>query len=168
MNTPSKQYMVIIVRNNAGVLARISSLFNQRAFNIDSLTVSTTDVPGISRITVAATGDATILDQLRSQTLKLYEVLEIYPVSEEDSLLRELLLLKVRVNDENREQIASIAKSNHARVLDLTDDYLIIEMTAIPAHIDLFLQLLEPFDIVEMCRTGATAIAKGKRTFQNK
>ncbi|MBR6410171.1 MAG: acetolactate synthase small subunit [Clostridia bacterium] len=161
----SKHFMVIIVKNNAGVLARISSLFCQRAFNIESLTVSTTDSPLISRITVATSGDDAYFEQLRSQTLKLSEVLEIYPVDTDSTVIRELLLLKLRVTDQNRDQIVSIAESNHARVLSEQDHCLVVEMTADPTTIDLFIELMMPFDFVEMCRTGATAIAKGATSF---
>jgi len=163
----SRHYLVIIVENNAGVLARISSLCCQRAFNIDSLTVSTTGSPKVSRITIVTSGDDDSFEQLRSQTGKLPEVIAVFPADPDETLIRELLLLKFKVTDANRDQIISIAESNHARVIDKQEDHVVIEMTADPTTIDLFIELMLPFQLIEMCRTGATAIAKGATSFHS-
>ncbi|MBP5293551.1 MAG: acetolactate synthase small subunit [Clostridia bacterium] len=163
----SRHYLVAIVENNAGVLARISSLCCQRAFNIDSLTVSTTGSPNVSRITIVTSGDDDAFEQLKSQTAKLPEVIDVFPADPDETVIRELLLLKFEVTDENRFQITSIAESNHARIINNQDSTLVIEMTADPTTIDLFIELMMPFRLIEMCRTGATAIAKGATTFHS-
>ena len=105
-----KHYLSVLVANHAGVLARISSLFCQRGFNIDSLTVSATDNPEISRITIVTTGDEASFRQVRKQTEKLIETKALFPLNLRTSLLRELLLIKLRSNQETRQKIEEIAK----------------------------------------------------------
>ena len=160
-----KHYMVLLVENNAGVLTRVSSLFCQRGFNIDTLTVASTDHPGISRITISFCGNDKTYRQLIKQTEKLTETKMVIPIEPEFGILRELLLVKIETNPENSEQIKNLAVNNHFKVVDQSVGCVVLEMTGEPSHIDLMLALLKPFKVLEMCRTGVTALERGKVTY---
>ena len=160
-----KQYLSVLVENNEGVLARISSLFCQRGFNIDSLTVSATDNPEISRITIVTTGDESTFRQIRKQTEKLIETKALFPLNLRTSLLRELLLIKLRSNTEVKKQIEELAEKNGAAVIDVSVGCMVLELTGEPEKIDKFLLKLKDFEIIEMCRTGVTAMERGEVTY---
>lgn len=160
-----KHYLSVLVANHAGVLARISSLFCQRGFNIDSLTVSATDNPEISRITIVTTGDEASFRQVRKQTEKLIETKTLFPLNLRTSLLRELLLIKLRSNTEVKEKIEAIAKKYGAAIIDVSVGCMVLELTDEPDKVDNFLANLDGLEIVEMCRTGATAMERGEVTY---
>jgi len=160
-----KQCMVVLVDNNAGVLARISSLFVQRGFNIDSLTVSSTDDPKISRITVTTTGDARTFSQIMKQTAKLTEARLVFPIEPFVSLLRELLLVKFSTEDTDHEKLKSIIEDYGAKIIDISNGCFVAELTGDPDKIDDFLDAVKPFKMLEMCRTGATALERGKVSY---
>ncbi len=161
-----KQYLILLVENNSGVLTRISSLFCQRGFNIDSLNVSTTDNPRISRITIVTHGDEGKFRQIIKQTDKLIETKTIFPVEPCDSLLRELLLLKLEARTEDETKlIERLAKDVGAKIIDRTDDSLVLEYTGTPEEIDCLLEKAKSFRIAELCRTGVTALEKGKASY---
>ena len=160
-----KHYLSVLVENNEGVLARISSLFCQRGFNIDSLTVSATDNPEISRITIVTTGDESTFRQIRKQTEKLIETKAMFPLNLRTSLLRELLLIKLRSNTEIKKQIEELAEKNGAAVIDVSVGCMVLELTGEPEKIDTFLLKLKDFEIIEMCRTGVTAMERGEVTY---
>lgn len=160
-----KHYLSLLVENNEGVLARISSLFCQRGFNIDSLTVSATDNPEISRITIVTTGDESTFRQIRKQTEKLIETKAMFPLNLRTSLLRELLLIKLRSNTEVKKQIEELAEKNGAAVIDVSVGCMVLELTGEPEKIDKFLLKLKDFEIIEMCRTGVTAMERGEVTY---
>ncbi len=160
-----KHYLSVLVANHAGVLARISSLFCQRGFNIDSLTVSATDNPEISRITIVTTGDEASFRQVRKQTEKLIETKTLFPLNLRTSLLRELLLIKLRSNNEIKEKIENVAKKYGATVIDVSVGCMVLELTGEPDKVDAFLSGLEGLEIVEMCRTGVTAMERGEVTY---
>lgn len=157
----------VLVDNHAGVLSRVSGLYSRRGYNIDSLTVSTTDVPGISRITVVVNGDEYTLEQITKQLMKLEEVKKVERLKPEGSLFRELLLLKVKAPVENRASIKESVDIFRARILDMAPDTMIIELTGNQSKIDAFLEIMRPFGFVEMCRTGITAISRGTKTIYN-
>lgn len=160
-----KHYLSVLVANHAGVLARISSLFCQRGFNIDSLTVSATDNPEISRITIVTTGDEASFRQVRMQTEKLIETKTLFPLNLRTSLLRELLLIKLRSNNEIKEKIVLLAKEFNASIIDVSVGCMVLELTGEPEKVDKFLASLENFEIIEMCRTGVTAMERGEVTY---
>lgn len=160
-----KHYLSVLVANHAGVLARISSLFCQRGFNIDSLTVSATNNPEISRITIVTTGDDASFRQVRKQTEKLIETRTLFPLNIRTSLLRELLLIKLRSNPSVRGQINDIARAYKAEIIDVSVGCIVLELTGEPEKVDEFLKSLEDFEIVEMCRTGVTAMERGEATY---
>ncbi len=156
-----KQVLSVLVQNHAGVLARVASLFCQRGFNIDSLTVSTTNLPDVSRITIVTQGDEQMFSQIVKQTGKLIETKEIFPLDVSNSLLRELLLVKVAADETNRSAIHEIADIYKAKIIDLSVGSMAMELTGEPDKIDGFLQVLAQYDILEMCRTGVTAMERG-------
>ena len=157
-----KQCMVILVENNAGVLARVSSLFMQRGFNIDSLTVSSTENPKISRITVMTTGDQKIFSQILKQTGKLVETRMIFSVEPSFSLIRELLLVKFSTDHGNMDALKKIIEDFGANIIDMTNGCFVTELSASSEKIDDFLEATKPFEMIEMCRSGAIAMERGK------
>lgn len=156
-----KQCMVLLVENNAGVLARVSSLFMQRGFNIDSLTVSSTENPKISRITIVTTGDQKNLNQMMKQTAKLVETKMIFSVEPTFSLIQELLLVKLSTEDADVEALKKIISDFGASAVDVTSGCLITELAASSQVIDDFLEAISGFKMLEMCRSGAIAMERG-------
>lgn len=156
-----RKVISILVQNHAGVLARVSSLFGRRGFNIDSLTVSATNDPGISRITVVVHDDEKVLDQIMKQTQRLEETCNIFRLENEKSLLRELLLVRVAANAHNRGELREIADIYKARIIDMAPASMAIELTGEPEKIDAFLTMLGHYNVLELCRTGITAMARG-------
>lgn len=158
-----REVLSVLVDNHAGVLTRVASLFGRRGFNIDSLTVSATDDPETSRITIVVHDDAKVLEQIIKQTARLEETQEIFPLNTAQSLLRELLLVKVAADETNRSAIREIATIYKAKIIDLSPESMVMELTGEPEKIDGFLDVLAAYKIVEMCRTGITALERGDR-----
>lgn len=165
MNTNSTKNSIIamLVENNANVLSRIAMLFGKRGYNIDSLTVSATDDPTISRITIAARGDDRIIEQIILQTRKLVEVKAVELVDENDAILRELLLVKVEAEDKQLTKIREICEIYKGSIVDCSTKSVVCELTGKPGKIDGFLRVIEQYKILEMCRTGVTAIEHGNK-----
>ncbi len=157
-----KQCMVILVENNAGVLARVSSLFMQRGFNIDSLTVSSTENPKISRITVMTTGDQKNFSQILKQTNKLIETKMIFSVEPAFSLVRELLLVKFATDHTDVDALKKVIDEFSATIIDITSGCFVAELSASSQKIDDFLEAVSEFEKIEMCRSGAIAMERGK------
>ncbi len=157
-----KKYILsVIVQNNAGVLARVSSLFGRRGYNIDSLTVSATTDPRISRMSIVVTGDEAVLEQVLKQVSKLEEVIRVDHLQEDDSYCRELVFVKLQAKTGDvRDSIRQIADLYGARVVESTGGEIITELTEIPSRIDAFLDVVSNFKVLEMCRSGVTAILK--------
>ena len=158
-----KEVLSVLVDNHSGVLARVASLFGRRGYNIDSLTVSATNVPHIARITIVVSGDEAVISQIISQTRKLVETRDIFALNENRSLLRELLLVKLAANESKRSAIREVADIYGADIVDLSVDSMIVELTGAPTKIDAFLEVIKEYDILEMCRTGITALERGIR-----
>ncbi len=159
----SKKIMVlsILVDNTSGVLSRVSGLFSRRGYNIDSLTVGETENPLISRMTVVATGDEGILEQIKKQVSKLEDVREIVELTPDSSVCRELILIKVRATTEERTSLNTIASIFRANVVDVSAEYMMIELTGTISKIDAFIKLLDGFEIDELVRTGITGLTRG-------
>lgn len=157
----NQKFISVLVANHEGVLARLSSLFCQRGFNIDSLTVSATNDERLSRITITTRGDEQEILQIMRQTEKLHEFKGFFALDPESSLLRELLLIKVQVTDANLGTLREIAGVYKAKIIDLSVGSMVFELTGEPAKIDAFIELLKPHNILEMCRTGVTALQRG-------
>ena len=159
-NQIKKEVISILVDNQANVLTRVISLFGRRGFNIDSLTVSTTNDPKLSRITVVFTGTEQALHQIISQTAKLEVVRKIFTLDSAHSIYRELLL-KVHADKTERSAIKEIVEIYRGNIVDLSKESLIIELTGHSDKIDGFMDMMSCYDIAEVCRTGITGIGRG-------
>lgn len=156
-----KMVLSILVDNTAGVLSRVSGLFSRRGYNIDSLTAGVTQDSLYSRMTVVVNGDDQILEQIRKQLLKLEDVREVRELLPEESVCRELILVKVLATIEERQAVIAVADIFRAKIVDVAMESLMIELTGNQAKIDAFIKLLEGFTIKEMVRTGITGLARG-------
>ena len=151
----------MLVDNTSGVLSRISGLFSRRGYNIDSLTVGVTADPRYSRATVVAKGDRTILEQIEKQLSKLVDVIDIKRLEPESSICRELIMIKLKVNEENRQSIISVANIFRAKIVDVSKESLLIELTGNQSKIEAFIDLLNGYEILELARTGITGLSRG-------
>ena len=152
-----------LLANKSGVLTRISGLFARRGFNIDSISACATEDDDYSRITLVLDGDEHILDQLIKQLDKLIDVKKIACASEKDSVFRELCLVKVKAEAEKRAQLIEIKEIYKAKIVDLSPDSMILEITGEPNKLDGFINVIEPYGILEMARTGVTALSRGEK-----
>lgn len=150
----------VLVENKFGVLARVSGMFSGRGFNIDSLNVAPTHDPSLSRITTVLKGDEGQLDLCIKQLRKLINVVEVIDFKEGQAVGRELVLVKVRAPSEKRSEIVQIADIFRAKIVNLTSENLIIELTGTDDKITALLDLLEPFGILELARTGRLALKR--------
>lgn len=158
----------VLVRNSAGVLTRVSSLFARRGYNIDSLTVGPTNEENISRMTVVARGDQRILEQIEKQVRKLEDVIEIFALPRSSSVYRELVMIKVQSDASTRADIVSIVDIFRAKIVDVSPDSMVIEVTGDHGKINGLLAMLDGFNIVEIVRTGMAGIARGLNDFDIK
>ncbi len=156
-----RMVLSILVDNTAGVLSRVSGLFSRRGYSIDSLTVGETETPGISRMTVVATGDEQILDQIKKQVAKLEDVKSIIELADGESVCRELILVKVAVTQKDRQAIIAVADIFRAKIVDVSMESMMVELTGNQAKLDAFIKLLEGFEIIELVRTGITGLTRG-------
>ncbi len=151
----------LLVNNESGVLTRISGLFARRGFNIDSLSVGETENPRISRITIQAAGDEYVRSQIMHQLGKLHDVKKVALMDAAQTVLRELLLVKVHANPDTRGQVLDAVTVFRAKVIDLTPTTMTMELTGECTKLDAFITYLDPLGIIEVCRTGVTAIGRG-------
>ncbi|MCG8419356.1 MAG: acetolactate synthase small subunit [Proteobacteria bacterium] len=149
------------VEDRPGVLNRVTSLFRRRAYNIDSLTVGRTEIAGISRMTIVMEADAATARLVEANLYKLVNVLRVEDVTHEPTLLRDLSLIKVKANAEIRPKVMQIAEVFRARVVDVTTESLVLEITGTEDKIQGLIDVLQPFGIVEMVRTGIIAMTRG-------
>lgn len=155
-----KEVVSIYVDNKANVLTRVVSLYGRRGFNIDSLTVSVTNDPAISRITIVFEGDHLTLNQIVAQTEKLEVVRSIKTLGSSESFFRELLMVKVAADKNVRSEIKEIVDIYRAKIINLTQSEMVLELTGSPEKLNAFLAMLGEYDIIDICRTGVTGIEK--------
>lgn len=151
----------LLVDNQSGVLSRVSGMFSRRGYNIDSLSVGVTQDPKFSRMTVAVSGDDKILTQIKNQLNKLEDVVEIIELEDGASVCRELVLIKVKADLDQRQEIISMANVFRANIVDVSPDSLMIEITGNNGKIKAFINLLDGFEIEELVRTGLTGLTRG-------
>ena len=156
-----KMVLSILVENTVGVLSRISGLFSRRGYNIDSLTVSETERNGFSRMTIVVSGEDEVLEQIRKQVGKLVDVKDIIELKDGASVCRELILCKVKVDATDRQQVIAVADIFRAKIVDVSTDSMMIELTGNQQKLDAFVGLLEGFEIKELVRTGITGLTRG-------
>ena len=159
----SRFVIAVYVDNKAGVLTRVTAMFTRRGFNIDALTVGETENPECSRITIAMKGDVYAKEQLISQLKKMLVVKKV-AVLEEEPIKRELMLIKVTNKAEYRSDIMTAVDVFRASVIDYSPEGMCIEVTGSPSTIDACVKLMQPFGILEMCRTGIVALDRGTKT----
>jgi acetolactate synthase-1/3 small subunit len=150
-----------LVENRAGTLSRVSGLFSRRGFNIDSLTVGETDNPSISRMTIAVTGEERILEQIVKQLEKLVDVIAVQELESSSCLRREIILVKISVDEKNRPAILEIAGIFRARIVDVSQTSITVEATGNMEKLNGLLLLLRPYGILELARTGLVALERG-------
>ena len=156
-----KYILSVVVQNNAGVLARVSSLFGRRGYTIGSLTVSATTNPKISRMSIIVQGDEPILEQIIKQLLKLEEVMRVDHLQEDDSCCSELVFVKLEAqNGSVRDDIRQLCGLYDAHIVETSDNAMIVELSDVPSRIDAFLDVISNFEVIEMSRSGVTAIQK--------
>lgn len=156
----------MLVKNYAGVLSRIAGLFSRRGYNIDSLTVGETADPAVSRMTITASGDEDVLEQIQKQLSKLVDVKEIVELPPEASVSRELVLVKIQCDASSRQDVIAISDVFRAKIVDVSIDSLIIELTGSQSKIEAFIELLNGFKITELARTGITGLARGSASLK--
>lgn len=155
-----KEVLSIYVENKANVLTRVVSLYGRRGFNIDSLTVSSTNDPEISRITITFEGDNLTLHQIVSQTEKMEVVKSVKTLDSKRSFFRELLMVKVAADVEKRSEITEIVNIYRAKIISLTKKDMVIELTGSPDKLNAFMEMINEYEILDICRTGITGIEK--------
>ena len=153
--------LVVLVEDKPGVLNRVASLLRRRAFNIESLTVGHTEQPGTSRMTIVMDGDQTNVERVTANLYKLVNVLQVADLVEIPAVSRDLALIKVGVNATNRSEVMQLVEVFRSRIVDVANDSLIVEITGDEDKINSFVEVLRPFGILEMVRTGLVAMARG-------
>ena len=166
--TTSTHTLSVLVEDKPGVLARVASLFSRRGFNIESLAVGKTEIPGLSRITVVVDVEDLPLEQVTKQLNKLVNVLKIVELDPETSVQREHMLIKVRVDNSTRSQILEATNLFRARVVDVVTDALVIEVTGDSAKVKALLKVLEPYGIKEIAQSGLLAIGRGSKSISDR
>ena len=164
----SKFVIAVYVDNHFGVLTRVTSMFTRRGFNIDALTVGETESHEYSRITISLSGDGYAREQLINQMRKLVNVKKVEVIDEDNCFKRELMLIKVKNEKENRTDIQFAIDAYRAKVVDYSAESMCIEVTGDPGKIDAFVDLMKPYGIIELCRTGIVALERGTSTLLNK
>ncbi|AGX41319.1 acetolactate synthase small subunit [Clostridium saccharobutylicum] len=162
-----KYILSVLVKNSSGVLSRVSGLFSRRGYNIDSLTVGSTEDNSISRMTITLMGDDDVLEQVKKQLDKLEDVIRVVSFKVDECVYRELVLIKVRANAENRAAINETVKIFRSKIIDLSTDTLTIELTGDESKISALINLMKEYGIEELVRTGVTALQRGEKTINN-
>ena len=152
----------ILVANHSGVLSRVSGMFTRRGFNIDTLTVGETESPEFSRITISMHDDEAICNQIVKQLEKMYDVKKVQVMQRDETVARELLLIKIKNNAAERQDIMSVVDVFRAKITDYSP-----EIRGVSTKINAFIELLEPYGILEMCRTGLVALERGGNCLKN-
>lgn len=164
----SQHVLSLLVEDKPGLLTRVAGLFARRGFNIHSLAVGTTEVPGLSRITVVVDVEGAPLEQVTKQLNKLINVLKIVELEPEQSVQREHMLVKVRIDAGTRSQILEAVNLFRARVVDVAPDSLVIEVTGDSQKIEALLRVLEPFGIKEIAQSGLLAMGRGPKSISER
>jgi acetolactate synthase-1/3 small subunit len=156
-----KQILSLLVENTAGVVSHISGLFSRRGYNIDSFSAGVTADPRFTRITIVSTGDERVLEQIKKQLAKLEDVLDIKILEPDASVTRELILVKIRAKDTERQAVMNATEIFRGKIVDVTHDSMVIELTGQQAKLEAFLDLLAGYEILELARTGITGLTRG-------
>jgi acetolactate synthase-1/3 small subunit len=162
----SRHIISVLVENEAGALSRIAGLFSARGYNIETLTVAPTEDASMSRMTIVTSGSEDVIEQITKQLNKLIEVVKVIDLSEAEHIERELMLIKVRAGQKEREDMKRMADIFRGRVIDVSDNTYTIELTGDTRKLDAFIQALDQGSIIETVRTGASGIGRGNRVLR--
>ena len=157
----SKKVLSILVENTPGLTSRISGLFSRRGYNIDSFSAGVTADPRYTRVTIVTHGDEMILEQIEKQVSKLTEVVDVKVLEHGMSVKRELMLVKISATNMERQDVLTIVEIFHGKVVDVTHDSMILELTGNQDKLEAFLDMLGDYDILELARTGLTGLTRG-------
>ena len=157
----SKKVLSILVENTPGLTSRISGLFSRRGYNIDSFSAGVTADPRYTRVTIVTHGDDMILEQIEKQVSKLTEVVDLKVLEHGLSVKRELMLVKISARNNDRQDVLTIVEIFHGKVVDVTHDSMILELTGNQDKLEAFLDMLGDYDILELARTGVTGLTRG-------
>ncbi|WP_028236036.1 acetolactate synthase small subunit [Pseudobutyrivibrio sp. MD2005] len=157
----SKKVLSILVENTPGLTSRISGLFSRRGYNIDSFSAGVTADPRYTRVTIVTHGDEMILEQIEKQVSKLTEVVDLKVLEHGQSVKRELMLVKISARNNDRQDVLTIVEIFHGKVVDVTHDSMILELTGNQDKLEAFLDMLGDYDILELARTGLTGLTRG-------
>lgn len=167
MEAGKTKVISVLVENKPGVLHMISNLFRRRNFNIESITVGATEQPEIARMTITVNEDEKVLDQVVKQVAKQIDVLKVQELEQGNYVMRELSLIKVKVSDsKERSDIINFVEVFRGRIIDVSADSLTVEITGTPDKIDAFLNLMKTYGIIELARTGITALSRGAKSIR--
>lgn len=155
-----KKIYSVLVENRSGVLCKVAGLFSRRCFNIDSIAVGETDDPSVSCMTIVSSGHQTTMDQIEKQLNKKLDVIKVKTFSEEKSISRELMLIKIKYNKGNRRDIMDICTVMDAKIVDMSKTHMVIQVCDLPERTELFIKMLQGISIVEVARTGTLALQK--------
>ena len=155
-----KKIYSVLVENRSGVLCKVAGLFSRRCFNIDSLAVGETEDASVSRMTIVSSGDERTIEQIEKQLNKKIDVIKVKTFDEPASVSRELMLMKVKYNKNNRRDIMETCDIMHADIVDMSKNMLIIQICDVPERVRLFISMMQGISIVEMARTGTLALQK--------
>ena len=158
-----KKVFQLLTNNTSGVLSRITGLFSRRSYNIESITAGVTADPKYSRITIVTSGDDEILEQIEKQLAKLVDVKDIKELKPDESVYRELCLIKIKADAAQRQNVISVVNVFRANVVDVSADSLIVEITGNQSKIEAFINLLEGYEILEIARTGLAGLSRGAK-----
>jgi acetolactate synthase I/III small subunit len=153
----------ILIENESGALSRVAGLFSARGYNIESLTVAPTEDPSLSRMTLVTSGSDQIIEQITKQLNKLIDVVKLIDLAESAHIERELMLIKIKTTESNRAEVRSMTEIFRGRILDITSDTYVIEMTGPSDKLDAFIVAAGPDNVVEVVRSGATGISRGEK-----
>jgi acetolactate synthase I/III small subunit len=162
----SRHIISVLVENEAGALSRIAGLFSARGYNIETLTVAPTEDASMSRMTIVTTGSEDVVEQITKQLNKLIEVVKVIDLSEAEHIERELMLIKVRAGQKEREDMKRMADIFRGRIIDVSDNTYTIELTGDTRKLDAFIRSLDQGTIIETVRTGASGIGRGNRVLR--
>ncbi len=163
----NKFILGVLVNNQFGVLTRVSSLFSRRGFNIDSLSVGVTENPLWSRMTIVASGDDHDREQIVKQLEKLQDVIKVDILSDRENVAREILLIKLEISKAERVELMQTLGIFSAKIVDFSRETVIIEVTGSTSKLDAFIEYMNEFKILEMCRTGLTSIERGNNVLKD-
>ncbi|MDD2800862.1 MAG: acetolactate synthase small subunit [Methylobacter sp.] len=153
----------ILIENESGALSRVAGLFSARGYNIESLTVAPTEDPSLSRMTLVTRGSENVIEQITKQLNKLIDVVKLIDLAESAHIERELMLVKIKTNEQSRGEIRNVSEIFRGKIIDVTPTSYVVEMTGPSGKLDAFIATIDPENIIEVVRSGPTGISRGEK-----